>query len=303
MRCKQCTKKAVIQHLAYCKEHFIAYVEKTVKETIKKYALVQHHDLLAVGVSGGKDSLTILYLLKKWKYHVTALVIDEGIQGYREITLEDMKAFCTKYHVPYTILSYKQEFKKTLDEALPILSEKPCTVCGTFRRYLLNKGARQLNATKLVTGHNLDDEAQAILMNFLKNKIDLLARQGPRTGLIEDPLFIPRIKPLFFLTEKEVALYAFFKGFVSTYVECPNAHEAFRADVGAFLNTLEQKHSGTKQQLIKRFLRDLPLIKNACRNQSLPQHCVQCGEPSHKKLCKACELSSRLLSITTKTTK
>ena len=294
MKCKTCDNKAVLESPNYCKEHFITYFEKKVKEAIKKYKLITKNDQLVVGVSGGKDSLTILYLLKKWKYEVHALAIDEGIEGYRKQTLEDMNAFCKKYDVPVTIISYKEAFTKTLDEALPILKEKPCTVCGTFRRYLLNKGARDLKGTKMVTGHNRDDEAQAIMMNFLRNNVSLLARQGPRSGIETSTLFVPRVKPLYFCGEKEVLLYSLLKGFKATYVECPNTPQAFRADVGRMLNALEEKHPGTKQHIIETFLSDLPQLREQFKGFHV-QQCKECGEPSNNEVCKTCSYTKRLM--------
>ena len=76
-------------------------------------------------------------------------------------------------------ISYEQRFETTLDNAITKLREKnsnmsACNICGTFRRNALNIGARELGATKLVTGHNLDDEAQSILLNIFKNNFSIL---------------------------------------------------------------------------------------------------------------------------------
>ena len=296
MRCKRCSQKAIWSNPPLCKRHFILAFESKVKKTIAHYKLLEKDDKLIVGVSGGKDSLTILYLLKKWDYQVTALAIDEGIAGYREHTLVDVKKFCRRYKIPYHIVSFQDIFGKTLDAALSILQEKPCTVCGAFRRYLLNKKARELGAEKLVMGHNLDDEAQAVLMNFFKNHLDALARTGVRTGIVDDALFVPRVKPLYFCLEKEVLLYAYLHGFVSQYVECPNTREAFRADVGSLLNALEISYSGSKKRIIKRHLRDLLLLKKHFVH-GVPSRCKHCGEPSHGDVCKACLFAGKLLKV------
>lgn len=296
MRCGSCKQNAVFASPRYCKQHFIAYFENKVKQTIRKYRLFTKKDKLVVAVSGGKDSLTVLYILQKLGFKVHALAIDEGIVNYREHTLKDLERFCSTHHIPVLVLSYTGAFGKTLDAALPILKEKPCTICGTFRRYLLNKGARDLHADVLVTGHNLDDEAQAVLMNFFKNHLDLLARQGPRSGVVRDKQFIPRVKPLYFCTEKEVLLYAYLHNFISTYVECPNTRQAFRADVALLLNQLSQTFPGVKQKLITRYLHDLPLLQKETAFSS-PEHCQRCGEPCYGALCKACQYSQRLTAV------
>ncbi len=289
MRC--CTQPAVFSSL--CKKHFLASVEKKVHNTLKKYKLLSKKDKIIVGVSGGKDSLTILYLLRTWGYDVIALCIDEGIAGYRPRTIEDMKAFCVRFDVPYVVVSYQEEFGKTLDEMKLILKEKPCTICGAFRRYLLNKKARELGATKLVTGHNLDDEAQAVLMNLLKHQTALLPRLGPITGMVKDGAFIPRVKPLYFVTEKEIAAYAFLRGLGVRYVECPNALRAYRAKVGDTLNDLERLYPGAKKRLLERFVTHLPLLRKKIHASAL-QHCKSCSEPCVGEYCKACLLLERM---------
>src|SRR3989344_3142140 len=78
------------------------------------------------------------------------------------------------------IVSFNKEFGFTLDKI--VKGRRPCSVCGVLRRSLLNTKARELGATKLVTGHNLDDEAQTIIMNQFRRNIDASSRLGPLTG-------------------------------------------------------------------------------------------------------------------------
>ena len=110
-------------------------------------------------------------------------MIDEGIKNYRDKTIKTAEEFCSKNKIKLNIYSYKEEFGMPLDNMLKVLDVKPCALCGIFRRYLLNKKSKQLKFTKLATGHNLDDEAQSILMNQFKNNIHLSARLGPNVGI------------------------------------------------------------------------------------------------------------------------
>ncbi|MAG16122.1 TIGR00269 family protein [Candidatus Woesearchaeota archaeon] len=288
-KCSNCNNNAIITtEKAFCKEHFVKYFEDKVISTITKFKLVSSNDKIIVASSGGKDSTTVLYILKKYFGKVEALAIDEGIPRYRSKTLEDLEKFCKRESIPLKIYSYKKEFDFSLNEALKIKKDlSPCYMCGVLRRYLLNTKAR--NFTKIATGHNLDDEAQSIMMNLVKSQIPLLARLGPITDTAEDKNFVPRIKPLYFCTEKEVATYAFVNNFATRFTQCPHSHDSFRAFVRDALNDYEIEHKGAKKNLVNNFLKLLPKMKSNQKDLHL-NHCSNCGEPSSKELCKACSL-------------
>ena len=305
MKCHHCEKKAAItlQHGPVCERHFINYFEDKVFKTMKKYQFIKANDSLCVAASGGKDSLTVLYLTKKYlkennlKNKLFALAVDEGIKDYREHTLIDLKEFCRKNEIELKIVSFKEEFNSTLDEAKEkIGGKKPCNICGVWRRYLLNKYARQENATKVITGHNLDDEAQVVLMNIFKANTGLAAQLGPITGIKEHRLFIQRVKPLYFCTEKETKLYSILKKFQVNFAECPNAQDGYRIQIRDVLNDFEQKYPGTKQGIINSFLTMLPLLKKQAeelQNKQIRQ-CLKCGEPANQTVCNACKIAGEL---------
>jgi len=298
MACKNCKTKPVIKlpnsNVQLCKNDFIKYFEKKAIKTIGKYKLIEKGDYVGVAVSGGKDSTSLLYILnklaKKNNFKVVGIAIDEGIKGYRDQTLKDLKDFCKKEKINLKIYSFKDEFKTTLDKL--VKKERPCTICGVLRRTILNKKAKELKVNKLATGHNLDDEAQSVLMNQFRSNVKLSARLGPITGVVTDIRFIKRIKPLYFLTEKETTTYAFLKGFLGKYMECPYETDSYRASVRDMLNEFDGKYPGTKHNVISSFLEVLPLLKKEAQGKI--KSCSNCGEPCSQDVCQACKLIKRL---------
>tara|TARA_Y100000310_G_scaffold338387_1_gene427901 strand:- start:6499 stop:7416 length:918 start_codon:yes stop_codon:yes gene_type:complete len=299
----------MLQHGPLCSKHFVSYFENKVFKTIQKFKLINRDDIICVATSGGKDSLTVLYLVKQYLKRqgmdsttLTALAINEGIADYREKTLEDLRKFCNDYDVDLTVATFEEHLGATLDEAYPkinkITGKKPCNICGVWRRYLLNKYAKKLGATKLVTGHNMDDESQAIMMNMCKANTSLAAKLGPMGGVAAHEGFTRRIKPLYLCSEKETRLYTFLKQWKVEYTECPNVIASYRAEIRDSLNQLEEKYPGTKNGIVKSFLDMLPLLQSRELNKdskySGPQTCALCSEPSNATECNACKLKTIL---------
>ncbi len=281
-----------------CRSHFIEYFESKVFKTIRQFELLDKEENIGIALSGGKDSLTVLNLLNKLskenpKIKITAIAIDEGIAGYRDKTVETAKKFCDENKIQLRIFSYKEEFGLTLDEMLKILHVKPCTICGIFRRYLLNKKSRELKLTKLATGHNLDDECQSILMNQMRNDLRASARLGPKVGLMQNDKFVQRIKPLYLCTEKEATTYAFLNRLLDTFTECPNTSQSFRAQVRDMLNEMENKFPGTKYSIMNSFLQILPYLKEKFKDGAI-KICAKCNEPSSNDVCNACIYAEKL---------
>lgn len=286
-----------------CKKHFLKYFEDKVYRTIRTYELIDGEEFLGVAVSGGKDSLTVLSLLKKLSEHnpkikVGAIAINEGISGYRDETIVTAREFCEKIDVPLHVYSYEEEFGMPLDEILKNIDVKPCSICGIFRRYLLNKKAKELGFTKLATGHNLDDEAQSIMMNQFRNDQKASARLGPKAGVKEQEGFIQRVKPLYLCTEKEVTTYAFLTGILDKFTECPNVSKSYRAEVRDMLNQFEHKFPGTKYAIVNSFLQVLPTLKELHKGEPM-QYCKECGEPASKEVCNACKWGKKVEALKT----
>ena len=293
-KCSVCGGRAVItSDEPLCSSHFTGRFEQNVLEAVKRFGLISRGDRIIVASSGGKDSTTVLHVLKKYFGKVEALAIDEGIPGYRSITLEDLEKFCDANDVPLSVHSYRDEFGFSLSDALKIRKDlSPCHVCGVLRRHLLNVKAR--NFEKIATGHNLDDEAQSIMMNLVKAQMSLLSRLGPASGAVGG--FVPRIKPLYLCTEKEVAAYAFIMGFAPRFRQCPHSRDSFRAGIRDAINGYEADHRGSKRNFVNNFLEILPKLRSGKTGLKL-NRCGSCGEPCSRETCRACALIKSVVSV------
>ncbi len=300
MKC-DCGKKPVIfrkyegAHL--CEQHFIDSIERKAKKTISKYFPIESGDRIVVAISGGKDSavaLSIVHGIVKDRRDVSifAVSIDEGIEGYRDKSLESAKKMCESLGIEHRVYSYKEFLGKTLDkkiDELKMVDPKKvpsCTFCGVGRRWSMNKAAKDLKATKIVTGHNLDDEVQSIMMDYLRGDLAKLSRMDPKLEAKKG--FVKRVKPLREIPEKEVALYAILKGFPVCFDECPYV-SGLRFEVRDFLNKMEDEFPGTKFSIIKTFDRISESLKSVLISGEL-KPCEKCGEPTSGDICKTCEL-------------
>jgi uncharacterized protein (TIGR00269 family) len=302
--CSACKTREAFFYRQYsgerlCKKCFTASVEAKVRGTIARHRMLNFDDHLAVAVSGGKDSLSLLHILAKMKRsrpktHMIAVTVDEGIKGYRDEALEIAASNCRKLEIPHHVVSFKELYGFTLDEMICSAREKgqkeltACAYCGVLRRKAINTGARQVKATKIATAHTLDDEVQTALMNIFRGDIARLAKEKPVASEVH-PLFVQKIKPFCDIPENESALYAYVKkiGFQDT--PCPYASEALRNDIRGMLNRMEQKHAGTKFTVSKAMERLRPALEETAKKEDF-KVCSECGEPSALALCKACEL-------------
>jgi uncharacterized protein (TIGR00269 family) len=273
---------------------FVDNFEKKVSKTITQYRLLSKNEKIIVAVSGGKDSTAILHILKKLSYPVEAVTVDAHIGCYTEENLKNLRATCKQLNVKLHEVPFRKVFGASLCYIRDYLKEKghnfkSCTVCGVLRRYLLNKKAKELRADKLVLGHNLDDEAQSVLMNLLKNRPELNARLGPKVDSVKDRKFVPRVKPFYNIREDEIVRYSRLMEFPVKYTRCPCSVEGFRSAVRNFLTDFEQVQPGIKENVVKRFLAQREKLQ---KRYAKGKHafCVQCGEFSSGNVCKACTL-------------
>lgn len=298
MKCYSCGNPAVIfrkyEGRAWCKDHFSRQLESRVRRTIRDNSLVGKGDSVFVALSGGKDSSLVLHLLHKFfgkrpDVKIEALIVNEGIGGYRDESIKVAESLCKGLGVSLHKYSFKEEFGKSMDQILRKKGVRTCTYCGVFRRFVLNRRARELGATKLATGHNLDDEIQSVFINNLKGDVGRLVRLGPRPPS-QGGKFVTRIKPLRDIPEKETALYDLLNEISYQEARCPKAKDSVRFDVRTFLNHMEENHPGTKHNVIRYFDTILPALREKFLKSGQVGICPRCGEPTSREVCKACEL-------------
>lgn len=284
-----------------CKDCFLETTKSKVLHDIRKYKLVEKGDKVLLGLSGGKDSVMLLEILNSLKERhiidLVAVTIDEGIAGYREDGVRIAKLNTKKLGVKHRIVSFKEYFGFTLDDVMKKTSGQPrsrhpCTYCGVFRRWFLNRVAKEEGATKIATGHNLNDETESILMNYLEGNIQNLTRIGPKSES-RNERFTVKIKPLREIPEREIGLYVVAKGLEVHFAGCPYAGESFRAEVGRCINDLTVKHPNIMYSTLRGFEKMKPVLKKEFAGKSPVGICENCGEPSSGRLCKACSFVER----------
>ncbi len=286
-----------------CRRCFYKSIENKVRFTISKYEMLKPNDKIMVAVSGGKDSVTLLYILAKIeeafpKAKLCAVTIDEGIKGYRDEALKVAAKNCQKLGVEHIVAAFKKMYGYKLDELISMILERgeggltPCSYCGVLRRRALNTTAREAGVDKLATAHNLDDETQTIILNIIHGDALRIARVKPITTEVH-PKLIQRVKPLCEVPEREIAFYAYLKKIEFQSIPCPYARTALRSDIRTMLNRMEEKHAGIKFTIFKSIERIRPALEAMAKEAKL-QDCRVCGEPTVGEICKPCQMLQEL---------
>lgn len=271
------------------KKEFNDRIFTRINNLIHDYNLINEHELIAVALSGGKDSVLTLHALKNYQnyldFDLVAVSVDEGIEGYRQHGIDAAIDNAEKLDVKLVQKSFKIEEGFALDDIYSGF-KSACIPCGVFRRNILNKTAYDLGADKIATGHNLDDEIQSFLMSFARGDLIKFSKFGPELDVIH-PKLIPRIKPLWNTPEKEVGTWAILNDINIHLDECPYSHLSLRAKIKEFLNNNEDIYPGIKNNIMESFQKILTFESDILSNLN---ECRLCGEPTSSDICKACEL-------------
>ncbi len=264
-------------------------LEAQVKNTLKKIKLSKK-DKILVALSGGKDSTVTAYLLKKYGYNISGIHIDLKMGKYSSDCLKATEKLCNDLGIVLYVYDVKKEMGSSMCYIRSAVQTKHkgaiknCAICGVIKKWILNKEARKLKFDKIATGHNLDDEAQTVLINVFKGSLQLSATSGPITKNTKDKKFVSRIKPLFYVLEDDVRAYAKKMKLPMHDEKCPCAIDSYRIQVRNFLEKLPGKD---KINIRKNFEKISGKIKK--KNLKI-QYCGICGEPARGKVCKKCSL-------------
>ncbi|MDG7008346.1 MAG: TIGR00269 family protein [Nitrososphaerota archaeon] len=269
-------------------------VEKT-RKTVSKYRMFSPGERIAVAVSGGKDSLSLLKVLSvlcpPQRNRIVAVSVDEGVAGYRDEALEHAQRLAHDLGVEHTTVSYKEMFGFSLDEALDWKEERDvasCSFCGVFRRRAIDEAAVRVKASVVATAHNLDDYVQTFLMNLMHGDVARLGWLDP--SYADESFPVRRVKPFMELYEEEVALFAYQEGIPFQSVSCPYMHEGLRSEVRDYLNAMEAGHPGMKNVLLRSSLDVISHYAHSTDREMTP--CSSCGKPSSNGLCNVCRMKA-----------
>ncbi len=280
--------RATGEHL--CADHLAARVEETFRATLREPGGLAGGERVAVAFSGGKDSSVLLHLLatiaaSELELALVAVTIDEGIAGYRDETVAWAQTLAARLGVEHRVVGFEEACGSDLDGLLGGREPRACTVCGVLRRRLLQQAAHELDADRLATGHCLDDEAESVVMNWLRGDLYRVAGARPIGG----ESMVPRTKPLARLAEKEVVSYALLHDLAPDLPECPYAHHALRSGIRGMVHRAEFESPGTMHRIVA----GQAGLETRLRGLLPPadfRTCPDCGEPVLGESCRACAL-------------
>ena len=217
------------------------------RAAVDKYNMIEAGDKIAVGVSGGKDSLALLYALAKLRdfypkpFSLVAITLDYQFNGVAE-DYTAIEALCKKLQVEYIVrrTNLWEVIFKTRKE------KNPCSLCAKMRRGLLHDTAVANGCNKVALGHHLDDAAETFLMDLLNGgKIGCFS---PVSYLSNKKLYL--IRPLIFAYEKDVAAAARRANLPVVKSRCPMDKVSNRQNMKELLKALEKDNPAVRKKIV-----------------------------------------------------
>jgi len=219
----------------------LGYVRKAVED----FNMIQEGDRIAIGVSGGKDSLTLLKALKLYQrfspvsYHLEAITITMGFD-YFDIT--PVEEFCRELDVPFTVVNTM--IGKIIFEERK--EKNPCSLCARMRRGALHDAALELGCKKVALGHNLDDALETFFLSlFHEGRFNTFS---PVTYL--DRKDITLIRPLIYAPEPEIIGTVRRQNIPVVPSLCPAAGHTQREEMKKLLRSLAKTYPNIREQML-----------------------------------------------------
>jgi uncharacterized protein (TIGR00269 family) len=296
VKCRSCGGRAVLElrrhNTALCAPDFVAFFRRHVLETVRRWRMFALDESVLVAVSGGKDSLALWDVLHDAGYRTTGLYLDLGIFDYSQASKARCEAFAAVRGLALRVVAVADEVGAPIPAVRDATRRPTCSACGLSKRYLMNRAALEGGYPVVATGHNLDDEAATLFGSTLRWDESALGRQAPVLPATH-PKLVRRVKPLFRMSERETAAYAFLRGIDYVVEECPFARGATSIAHKELLNRLEDTSPGAKAMFLQGYLdRARGLFQG--REAVALAECVRCGQATTGELCAFCKLRDQV---------
>lgn len=216
-------------------------INRFVGRALHRYDLLAAGDHIVVGLSGGKDSLSLVYILDQWRrktpfqYDLSAVHIDLGFKGTDTEAIED---YCRQLGIPYRV--ERTDFGPRAHS--PENRENPCFLCSRLRRQRLFEIAHGLGANKVALGHNKDDLIETLFLNILYS--GEISTMVPRQSLFKGLITV--IRPLAMVDEENLRRFAKRLSMPEIKNPCPSAESSRRKEVKEMLQTLYRRNKKVK---------------------------------------------------------
>ena len=300
MKCTKCGDRATLElrrhNAAFCATDFQEFFRKQVREAIRKYRMFGPDERVLVAVSGGKDSLALWDVLIDEGYKTTGLYLDLGIFDYSVDSKAKCEAFAARREVPLIVSRVEEEVGAPVPVIKQVTRRPPCSGCGLSKRYLMNRVALEHGFPVMATGHNLDDEAATLFGSVMHWQTDALPRQSPALASTH-PKLVRRVKPLYRLSERETAAFAFIRRIDYIVDECPFAKGATSIAHKETLNRMEEDAPGSKHTFLFGFLEKARPAFEKVESVTLNE-CTRCGQVTTGEICAFCKLADQVKRAT-----